>query len=68
MDLDTHEVLKAAGTRWNFFPFKPGLDGGHCIGVDLFYLAQKSQEFGYYSELILASRRLNDYMRSFVAS
>ena len=68
MNIDTHEVLKAAGTKWNFLPFKPGLVGGHCIGVDPFYLAQKAQEIGYYSELILASRRLNDSMGAFVAS
>lgn len=68
MDIDTHEVLKAAGTKWNFLPFKPGLVGGHCIGVDPFYLAQKAQEIGYYSELILAARRLNDSMGTFVAS
>src|SRR5690606_11123942 len=68
MDIDTHEVLKAAGTKWNFLPFKPGLVGGHCIGVDPFYLAQKAQEIGYYSELILAARRLNDSMGPFVAS
>lgn len=68
MDIDTHEVLAAAGTKWNFLPFKPGLVGGHCIGVDPFYLAQKAQEIGYYSELILAARRLNDSMGAFVAS
>ncbi|KIA88532.1 nucleotide sugar dehydrogenase [Kaistella jeonii] len=68
MGIDTHEVLKAAGTKWNFLPFKPGLVGGHCIGVDPFYLAQKAQEIGYYSELILAARRLNDSMGSFIAS
>jgi len=68
MNIDTHEVLKAAGTKWNFLPFKPGLVGGHCIGVDPFYLAQKAQEIGYYSELILAARRLNDSMGAFVAS
>lgn len=67
MEIDTQEVLKAAGTKWNFLPFKPGLVGGHCIGVDPFYLAQKAQEIGYYSELILAARRLNDSMGSFVA-
>lgn len=67
MDIDTHDVLKAAGTKWNFLPFKPGLVGGHCIGVDPFYLAQKAQEIGYYSELILAARRLNDSMGAFVA-
>lgn len=68
MNLDTHEVLAAAGTKWNFLPFKPGLVGGHCIGVDPFYLAQKAQEIGYHSELILAARRLNDSMGAFVAS
>ena len=68
MDIDTQEVLKAAGTKWNFLPFKPGLVGGHCIGVDPFYLAQKAQEIGYYSELILAARRLNDSMGAFIAS
>lgn len=68
MNIDTHEVLKAAGTKWNFLPFKPGLVGGHCIGVDPFYLAQKAQEIGYYSELILAARRLNDSMGSFIAA
>ncbi|NMR35791.1 nucleotide sugar dehydrogenase [Chryseobacterium aquaticum] len=68
MDIDTHDVLEAAGTKWNFLKFKPGLVGGHCIGVDPFYLAQKAQEIGYYSELILAARRLNDSMGSFVAT
>lgn len=68
MDIDTTEVLNAAGTKWNFMPFKPGLVGGHCIGVDPFYLAQKAQQIGYYSELILSARRLNDSMGSFVAS
>ena len=68
MDIDTHDVLAAAGTKWNFLPFKPGLVGGHCIGVDPFYLAQKAQDVGYYSELILAARRLNDSMGSFVAA
>ena len=68
MNIDTNEVLEAAGTKWNFLPFKPGLVGGHCIGVDPFYLAQKAQEIGYYSELILAARRLNDSMGAFVAS
>ncbi len=67
MDIDTHDVLEAAGTKWNFLKFKPGLVGGHCIGVDPFYLAQKAQEIGYYSELILAARRLNDSMGSFVS-
>lgn len=68
MDIDTHDVLEAAGTKWNFLHFKPGLVGGHCIGVDPFYLAQKAQEIGYYSELILSARRLNDSMGAFVAS
>ncbi|WP_162031273.1 nucleotide sugar dehydrogenase [Chryseobacterium potabilaquae] len=68
LDIDTHAVLDAAGTKWNFLPFKPGLVGGHCIGVDPFYLAQKAQDMGYYSELILTARRLNDSMGEFVAS
>ena len=68
MGIDTKAVLKAAGTKWNFMPFQPGLVGGHCIGVDPFYLAQKAQQIGYYSELILSARRLNDSMGSFVAS
>lgn len=68
MDIDTNEVLEAAGTKWNFLKFKPGLVGGHCIGVDPFYLAQKAHEIGYYSELILTARRLNDSMGGFVAS
>ena len=67
MNIDTHEVLKAAGTKWNFLPFKPGLVGGHCIGVDPYYLAQKAQEFGYHPEIILAGRRLNDSMGQYVA-
>lgn len=66
--IDTHAVLEAAGTKWNFLPFKPGLVGGHCIGVDPYYLAQKAQESGYYPEIILAGRRINDSMGSFVAS
>lgn len=68
MNVDTTEVLAAAGTKWNFLPFKPGLVGGHCIGVDPFYLAQKAQEIGYYSELILTARRVNDSMGAFVAN
>lgn len=67
MDIDTHAVLAAAGTKWNFLPFKPGLVGGHCIGVDPFYLAQKAQEYGYHPEIILAGRRLNDSMGKYVA-
>jgi UDP-N-acetyl-D-galactosamine dehydrogenase len=61
-------VLKAAGTKWNFLAFKPGLVGGHCIGVDPYYLAQKAQEAGYHPEIILAGRRLNDSMGEYVAS
>lgn len=68
MKIDTHAVLEAAGTKWNFLPFKPGLVGGHCIGVDPFYLAQKAQQFGYHPEIILAGRRLNDGMGKYVAS
>ncbi len=68
LDIDTHSVLKAAGTKWNFLPFKPGLVGGHCIGVDPYYLAQKAQEAGYYPEIILAGRRINDSMGSFVSA
>lgn len=68
MKIDTQAVLEAAGTKWNFLPFKPGLVGGHCIGVDPYYLAQKAQEFGYHPEIILAGRRLNDSMGDYVAS
>ncbi|UMQ43812.1 nucleotide sugar dehydrogenase [Chryseobacterium sp. Y16C] len=68
LDIDTHAVLEAAGTKWNFLPFKPGLVGGHCIGVDPYYLAQRAQEFGYHPEIILAGRRLNDSMGEYVAS
>lgn len=68
MDIDTHAVLEAAGTKWNFLPFKPGLVGGHCIGVDPYYLAQKAQQTGYHPEIILAGRRLNDSMGEYVAS
>jgi UDP-N-acetyl-D-galactosamine dehydrogenase len=68
LDIDTASVLKAAGTKWNFLPFKPGLVGGHCIGVDPYYLAQKAQEKGYHPEIILAGRRLNDSMGEYVAS
>jgi len=67
MGIDTHEVLAAAGTKWNFLPFKPGLVGGHCIGVDPYYLAQKAQELGYHPEIILAGRRLNDTMSKYFA-
>lgn len=68
LDIDTHAVLEAAGTKWNFLNFKPGLVGGHCIGVDPYYLAQKAQEAGYHPEIILAGRRLNDSMGEYVAS
>lgn len=68
MDIDTQAVLAAAGTKWNFLAFKPGLVGGHCIGVDPYYLAQKAQELGYHPEIILAGRRLNDSMGEYVAS
>lgn len=68
LDIDTQAVLEAAGTKWNFLPFKPGLVGGHCIGVDPYYLAQKAQEHGYHPEIILAGRRLNDSMGGYVAS
>nr|WP_319397861.1 nucleotide sugar dehydrogenase [uncultured Carboxylicivirga sp.] len=68
LNIDTQAVLEAAGTKWNFLPFKPGLVGGHCIGVDPYYLAQKAQEAGYNPEIILAGRRLNDGMGAWVAS
>ena len=66
MDIDTESVLKAASTKWNFLPFKPGLVGGHCIGVDPYYLTHKAQELGYHPEIILAGRRLNDGMSKFI--
>ena len=68
LDIDTDAVLEAAGTKWNFLPFKPGLVGGHCIGVDPYYLAQKAQEVGYHPEIILAGRRMNDSMGKHVAT
>ena len=68
LDINTHDVLAAAGTKWNFLPFKPGLVGGHCIGVDPYYLAQKALEVGYHPEIILAGRRMNDSMGEYVAS
>ncbi len=68
LGIDTQQVLAAAGTKWNFLPFKPGLVGGHCIGVDPYYLAQKAMEMGYHPEIILAGRRLNDSMGEYVAS
>jgi UDP-N-acetyl-D-galactosamine dehydrogenase len=67
MNIDTLDVLKAAGTKWNFLPFTPGLVGGHCIGVDPYYLAHKSQELGYYPEVIMSARRLNDRLGQWVA-
>ncbi len=66
--IDTHEVLEAAGTKWNFLPFKPGLVGGHCIGVDPYYLAEKAKSVGYHPEIILAGRKLNDSMSEYVAA
>jgi UDP-N-acetyl-D-galactosamine dehydrogenase len=68
LGIDTNAVLEAAGTKWNFLKFKPGLVGGHCIGVDPYYLAQKAQEAGYHPEIILAGRRLNNGMGAYVAS
>ena len=68
LDIDTEDVLKAAGSKWNFLPFRPGLVGGHCIGIDPYYLTHKAQMIGYHPEIILAGRRLNDGMASYVAS
>ena len=68
MGIDTEAVLDAAGTKWNFLPFRPGLVGGHCIGVDPYYLTHKAQSIGYHPEVILAGRRLNDSMGAYVAS
>lgn len=68
MGIDTEAVLQAAGTKWNFLPFRPGLVGGHCIGVDPYYLTHKAQEIGYHPEIILAGRRLNDGMGAYVVS
>lgn len=68
MEIDTQEVLKAAGTKWNFLPFQPGLVGGHCIGVDPYYLAQCAQSYGYNPEILLAGRRMNDGMGEYVAN
>ncbi len=68
LDIDTLEVLEAAGTKWNFLPFRPGLVGGHCIGVDPYYLTHKAQEIGYHPEIILAGRRINDEMGLYVAA
>ncbi len=68
LGIDTHDVLEAAGTKWNFLPFKPGLVGGHCIGVDPYYLTHKAESIGYRPEVILSGRRINDNMGSYVAS
>ena len=68
LDINTNEVLAAAGTKWNFLPFRPGLVGGHCIGVDPYYLTHKAQEVGYHPNMILAGRRLNDNMGHYIAS
>ncbi len=68
MNIDTIEVLEAAGTKWNFLPFRPGLVGGHCIGVDPYYLTHKAEEIGYHSQVILAGRKINDNMGAFVAN
>lgn len=68
MDIDTNEVLEAAGTKWNFLPFRPGLVGGHCISVDPYYLAHKAERLGYYPEVILSGRRVNDNMGMFIAN
>src|SRR5262249_55941861 len=67
MDIDTNEVLTAAGTKWNFLPFKAGLVGGHCIGVDPYYLTHKAEQLGYIPQVILAGRRINDEMGKYVA-
>lgn len=68
MNIDTYDVLAAAGTKWNFLPFKPGLVGGHCIGIDPYYLAQKAQEFGYHPGIILEGRRMNEGMGLYISS
>ena len=68
MNIDTLDVLEAAGTKWNFLPFRPGLVGGHCIGVDPYYLTHKAEEIGYHSQVILAGRKINDNMGAFVAN
>ena len=68
LDIDTEAVLKAAGSKWNFLPFRPGLVGGHCIGIDPYYLTHKAQAMGYHPEIILAGRRLNDSMGTYIVS
>ena len=67
MHIDTFEVLEAAGTKWNFLPFRPGLVGGHCIGVDPYYLTHKAEKLGYHPDVILAGRRINDGMGGYLA-
>ena len=67
MGIDTLEVLEAAGTKWNFLPFRPGLVGGHCIGIDPYYLTYRAEQFGYHSQIILSGRRINDDMGKYVA-
>ena len=67
MGIDTHDVLDAAGTKWNFLPFRPGLVGGHCIGVDPYYLTHKAEELGYHPQVVLAGRRINDSMGLWLA-
>ena len=67
LDIDTESVLKAAETKWNFLPFRPGLVGGHCIGVDPYYLTFKAQQIGYEPKIILSGRELNDEMSKFVS-
>jgi UDP-N-acetyl-D-galactosamine dehydrogenase len=68
MGIDTHEVLEAAGTKWNFLPFKPGLVGGHCIGVDPYYLTYKAESLGHHPEVILSGRKTNDFMGTHIAN
>ena len=67
LEIDTHDILKAAGSKWNFLPFSPGLVGGHCIGVDPYYLTYKAQQVGHHPDVILAGRRINDSMGDYVA-
>ena len=67
LNLDTIEILEAAGTKWNFLPFRPGLVGGHCIGVDPYYLTYKANQIGYNSKVILSGRKLNDYMPKYIS-
>ena len=68
MDIDTEEVLIAAGTKWNFLPFRPGLVGGHCIGIDPYYLTYKAEQLGYHPQMILAGRRINDNMAQYIVT